>query len=113
MQTWAEQVIDEYFEHGPMPPGDYSTRFESDSDATVELVILLEDEEIARISISSVEYIQRTNFLSNFLERCKLLKKRFVEVSPHEAADLFGALAISIFKTYRAGSGEDLPMLIH
>ena len=113
MMTWTEKVIDHYLENGPMPPGDYSTRFESDSDATVELVISLNDDEIARITISSVEYIQRTSGFHAFLERVGLLQKRFVSVSSVEAAELFSALATSIFQSYRSDLNEDLPMMIH
>jgi hypothetical protein len=113
MQTWTEQVIDHYLEHGPIPPGDYSTRFESNSPSTVELVVLLAEEEIARITISSVEYIQRTNVFHAFFERIGLLKKRFVEISAVEAGELFGALATSIFQSYRSDLNEDLPMMIH
>lgn len=113
MQTWTEKVIDHYLEEGPVPPGDYSTRFESNSDATVEMVITLETHEIARITISSVEYIQRTNGFAAFFERLGLLKKRFVQVSAVEAAELFSALATSIFQSYRKDLNEDLPMMIH
>lgn len=113
MTTWMEQVIDHYLEHGPMPPGDYSTRFESDSAATVEMVISLAGEEIARITISSVEYIQRTSVWHSFFERIGLLKKRFVQVSAVEASELFSALATSIFQSYRSDLNEDLPMIIH
>lgn len=113
MQTWAEKVIDQYLEEGPVPPGDYTVEMHDGDDGTeVETKVFKAGEEIASVKIAAVEYVARCSMWVRLLENLGLVKRRFVQISPREASDVLSAITTSIFCNYKGDVG-DLPMVIH